>query len=89
MLPAKGIRGNKVNRELNLGTIFHLRRCKGKAFAKRGGGGGGGSLRKCDKINNALQIGAINTLHCRAIVEPLSMTDDVRCWIAGYRFLRR
>lgn len=86
MLPAKGIRGNKVNRELNLGTIFHLRRCKGKAFAKRGGGGGG-SLRKCDKINNTLQIGAINTLHCQVIVEPLSMTDDVQCWIA--RFLRR
>lgn len=86
MLPAKGIRGNKVNRELNLGTIFHLRRCK--AFAKRGGGGGG-SLRKCDKINNALQIGAINTLHCRAIVEPLSMTDDVQCWISISKKMRK
>lgn len=35
MLPAKGIRGNKVNREVNLGTIFHLRRSKEKVFAKR------------------------------------------------------
>lgn len=35
MLPAKGIRGNKVNREVNLGTIFHLRRSEGKVFAKR------------------------------------------------------
>lgn len=46
----KGSERDKVNCEVNLGTIFHSRRStRGGWFAKRWDP----MLRKCDKINNA------------------------------------